>query len=183
MRYLIICILFLASCRCPEIVTGTVESRDTTTTNSHSVDTSITHNRDTTTTGPIIFSGEINVDSICEELYRLREAGRTEVIIDVPPVPTIKPKKSSIKITIGNDGKATIDCKTDSLTQVNDSLIITINVRDSTIQKITHDIATTKDVQVPIRDWWFYTYKYSAFILWGLILYFIIRMYLKTIKP
>lgn len=183
MRYLIICFLFLASCRCPEIVTGTVESRDTTTTTSHSVDSSTTHSRDTTTTGPITFSGEINVDSICEELYRLRNEGRTEVIIDVPPVPTIKPNKSSIKVTIGSDGKATIDCKTDSLTQVNDSLILTINVKDSTIQQITHELETTNKVLIPVKDWWYYTYKYSAFILWGLILYFILRMYLKTIKP
>ncbi len=176
MRYLILlfAVLSIASCKCPEIVVGTKESRDTTTTTVRSVDTSTVSVVDTSNIAPVVFSGELNLDSICQELYRMRKDSDTvAIVIDATPIS--RPRGGgSIGLTINSTGKAVVDCKTDSLYKVINSLTTTISIQDSTIQKISHSKETTYKVEVPVKDWWYKTYRALAWIFIGLIIIIII---------
>jgi len=180
MRYLLLlfAVLSIASCRCPELTVGVTERTDSTTTSSRTVDTTTTHIVDTTKMGPVTFSGTIDLDSVCEELRRIRLAGQDSATIEVTPVakpntPT-KPKSSSIGVKIGSSGKAQIDCKTDSLIRVTDSLTILVIIKDSIITKVNHDKQTVIKEEVPIRDWWYKTWRGIAIFYLCVTLIFIL---------
>lgn len=176
MRYLFIalCVLFISSCRCPEIIQGTTERTDSTSAHFHSQDTTTSHKIDTNTTAPIIFSGTVNIDSVCEELRRIRIAGQDSAKVEVKQVNKTTTKKSSVSVNLSSSGIATIDCKTDSLTKITDSLMMVINIKDSVISTKSHYKETNNKELVPVKDWWYKTWRGIAIFYLVLTVIFIL---------
>lgn len=138
-------ITIMASCRCPETITSTHESHDTTVV--YKTDTVFSFKSDTVFLPGEIIKDTFNFSTICDSLFKGIAVHKKSSV-----------RHGTVKIDIDSSGHGTVECETDSLQHIIDSLSTTITtVIDSTIR---HDKEVNSIAQVPVRDWWYKFYKY-----------------------
>lgn len=141
MKYLFILAIFLSSCshKIGSVVTTTQKSDSSETV---TIDTSSELSIDTTHLPPVIVHDTINFDSFCDSLKN-------------GFFPEIRTEKIYIHTT--SKGVSPIECKTDSLEQVNSRMLTVIKEQHEKIKQIETTVHQTDTVnQSFIADVWFW---------------------------
>lgn len=131
MKYTLLVILFISlfSCRCPEIISSIKETSDTL--RSHQADTSTTSSSDTVYIPGAVIHDTLNFSEFCDSLAKGLNVKKE-----------VRVKGGTIKIKSDSLGHGSIECETDSLMHVIDSLVIQINTVDSVTVKNNKETTT-----------------------------------------
>jgi len=165
MKYRIILILFIASifsCRCPQIISSVKETSDTTKT--HQSDTSTTFKSDTIYLPGAVLHDTINFSSLCDSLAKGLKVNKE-----------VKVKGGTIKVVSDSLGHGSIECETDSLTHVIDSLTLHINTVDSVTVRNNKETTTVVEVvkETGFQKFckWFFYGTLSVLVVLGIGIY------------
>lgn len=131
MKYTLLFVLLISlfSCRCPEIISSVKETSDTL--RSHQSDTSTTSSSDTIYLPGAVIHDTLNFSEFCDSLAKGLSVKKE-----------VRVKGGTIKIKSDSLGHGSIECETDSLMHVIDSLVIHINTVDSVTVKNNKETTT-----------------------------------------
>lgn len=153
----------MASCRCPQVLTSTHETHDTTVV--YKTDTVFSFKSDTIFLPGEIIKDTFNFSSICDSIFKGIAVHKKSVV-----------KHGTVKIDVDSSGHGTVECETDSLQHIIDSLSTTITTQiDSTIR---HDKEVNNVTEVPVRDGWYKFYKYFTLSVMAIGLVLLVGIYL-----
>lgn len=131
MKYTLLFVLLISlfSCRCPEIISSVKETSDTT--RSHQSDTTTAATSDTIFLPGAVIHDTLNFSEFCDSLAKGLSVKKE-----------VRVKGGTIKIKSDSLGHGSIECETDSLMHVIDSLVVHISTVDSVTVKNNKEATT-----------------------------------------